>query len=302
MYECTLASAGLKAGALYCMSWRTQAQIGEGASTLRGQPSSVAAIVEAFAHRRQPRWRALSHRSDHVPCRRIHRALLGLPKVIRQEDGTRDDFEAVFQRLDADDSKSITLDEFMGVFGHSPGRRSPPQQQPTLSSVTITLCAFVEVCSTPFAPNEQLSTDVNGDDGRASRAARIHVQRIGCAFGQDIARHALSLEQASHALEELTNGRDAIAALRRVTNTRNATLLYASDLEAWLQHRPPQPQSSRRCSACNLERRILCPLEWRECPARALIWKVHKARVCSQAHRSLARRFRAQVRPIWTRA
>ena len=48
MYECTLASAGLKAGALYCMSWRTQAQIGEGASTLRGQPSSVAAIVEAF--------------------------------------------------------------------------------------------------------------------------------------------------------------------------------------------------------------------------------------------------------------
>ena len=47
------------------------------------------------------------------------RLLLGLPRVIRQEDGTRDAFETVFQRLDADDSKSVTLDEFLGVFGHS---------------------------------------------------------------------------------------------------------------------------------------------------------------------------------------
>ena len=38
--------------------------------------------------------------------------LLGLPKNIRQEDGTRDLFEVVFQKLDADNSKSITLDEF----------------------------------------------------------------------------------------------------------------------------------------------------------------------------------------------
>ena len=40
------------------------------------------------------------------------RTLLGLPKNIRQEDGTRDSFEVVFQKFDADDSKSITLDEF----------------------------------------------------------------------------------------------------------------------------------------------------------------------------------------------
>ena len=40
------------------------------------------------------------------------RTLLGLPKNIRQEDGTRDSFEEVFQKFDADDSKSITLDEF----------------------------------------------------------------------------------------------------------------------------------------------------------------------------------------------
>ena len=53
------------------------------------------------------------------------RTLLGLPKTIRQEDGTRDAFEAVFQRLDVDDSKSITLDEFRHFFA---SRR--PAQQP----------------------------------------------------------------------------------------------------------------------------------------------------------------------------
>ena len=44
------------------------------------------------------------------------RTLLGLPRVIRQEDGTRDAFEEVFQRIDADDSKAISLDEFCRVF------------------------------------------------------------------------------------------------------------------------------------------------------------------------------------------
>merc|ERR1711862_153693 len=40
------------------------------------------------------------------------RRLLGLPQVIREEDGTRDAFEAIFQRFDKDNSKSITYDEF----------------------------------------------------------------------------------------------------------------------------------------------------------------------------------------------
>ena len=35
------------------------------------------------------------------------RALLGLPEKIRQEDGSRDAFEAVFQMIDADDSKTV---------------------------------------------------------------------------------------------------------------------------------------------------------------------------------------------------
>ena len=40
------------------------------------------------------------------------RELLQLPAVIRQEDGTRDAFEAVFQRMDSDDSKAIDRHEF----------------------------------------------------------------------------------------------------------------------------------------------------------------------------------------------
>jgi Ca2+-binding EF-hand superfamily protein len=57
---------------------------------------------------------ALSRAEVIKACRaneKVH-TLLGLPKNIRQEDGTRDLFEVVFQKLDADDSKSITLDEF----------------------------------------------------------------------------------------------------------------------------------------------------------------------------------------------
>ena len=42
--------------------------------------------------------------------------LLHLPQKIRQEDGTRDLFERVFQQIDADQSKSITLPEFEAYF------------------------------------------------------------------------------------------------------------------------------------------------------------------------------------------
>jgi hypothetical protein len=45
------------------------------------------------------------------------RVLLGLPRVLRDENGTRDALERVFQRLDADDSKSFSQDEFLSVFG-----------------------------------------------------------------------------------------------------------------------------------------------------------------------------------------
>ena len=39
--------------------------------------------------------------------------LLGLPMKIHQEDGTREQFEAVFQAMDADESKTVDLEEFI---------------------------------------------------------------------------------------------------------------------------------------------------------------------------------------------
>ena len=42
--------------------------------------------------------------------------LLRLPAAIRQEDGTRDAFEEVYQKIDVDDSKSITREEFEAYF------------------------------------------------------------------------------------------------------------------------------------------------------------------------------------------
>ena len=53
--------------------------------------------------------------------------LLQLPQFIRQEDGTRDQFEAAFQRIDSDDSKDISLTEFENYFippDHSVSARS----------------------------------------------------------------------------------------------------------------------------------------------------------------------------------
>ena len=49
------------------------------------------------------------------------RSLLGIPAAIRQEDGSRDALELVFQAIDKDGSKAITLAEFLGTFGGAPG-------------------------------------------------------------------------------------------------------------------------------------------------------------------------------------
>ena len=38
--------------------------------------------------------------------------ILQLPAIIRQEDGTRDSFEAVFQAIDQNSDKEICLEEF----------------------------------------------------------------------------------------------------------------------------------------------------------------------------------------------
>ena len=87
-------------------------------STLRSGASGQALpatseIAEAFARIDTNGDGVLSRIEVIKACRADEgvRMLLRLPQVIRQEDGTRDVFERVFQRLDADDSKEITLVE-----------------------------------------------------------------------------------------------------------------------------------------------------------------------------------------------
>lgn len=53
------------------------------------------------------------------------RVLLGLPAKIRQEDGTRDAFEEIFQWLDGDMSKQIDFAEFCAAFSGPAERRAP---------------------------------------------------------------------------------------------------------------------------------------------------------------------------------
>ena len=67
------------------------------------------------------------------------RALLGLGAEIHQEDGTRDSFERVYQAIDADDSKSITLAEFEEYFfPPAPTPAAPAVGRPALGRVWFT--------------------------------------------------------------------------------------------------------------------------------------------------------------------
>jgi hypothetical protein len=87
------------------------------AATAMGDASSTR-IADAFERIDANRDGVLSRAEVIRACRRDPhiRFLLGLPAAIRQEDGTRDAFERVFQGLDADGSKSIDLQEFARAF------------------------------------------------------------------------------------------------------------------------------------------------------------------------------------------
>ena len=90
--------------------------------------ASELGIAEAFALMDVNGDGALSRIEVIKACRQHERIrrLLGLPRTIRQEDGSRDEFERLFQRLDSDASKAITLREMLDFFapagGGTPGK------------------------------------------------------------------------------------------------------------------------------------------------------------------------------------
>ena len=97
------------------------------------------------------------------------RQLLGLPRAIRQEDGTRDAFEAVFQGLDADGSKTISLDEFVHFFGHS------------------ALCATM--------PNGSSSCHCSSSSHRGSHNGRVGMAEGGPALSSFRSRSTLAADE-----------------------------------------------------------------------------------------------------------
>ena len=109
----------------------------EAAAMVAGVPDPLSSTAAAAAAQLQQQWERhvevaferidtngdgfLSRAEVIKACRSdaLVRQLLGLPQTIRQEDGSRDAFELLFQRLDMDDSKSISFDEFLCIFGRS---------------------------------------------------------------------------------------------------------------------------------------------------------------------------------------
>lgn len=86
-----------------------------------GPPPKVArvdSILQAFKRIDTNDNGSLSRAEVVNACRNDERArkLLGLPQRIRQEDGTRDIFEELYQKMDKDGSKSVDRDEFVAFF------------------------------------------------------------------------------------------------------------------------------------------------------------------------------------------
>ena len=67
-----------------------------------GRLSQTEIVARLNAARKNEEWEFLD---------KVHE-LLGIPTRVRQEDGTRDVFEAIFQDIDLDGDKEISIDEF----------------------------------------------------------------------------------------------------------------------------------------------------------------------------------------------
>ena len=120
----------------------------------------TASMVDAFERCEQV-FRLLDKNGDGVlsrieiiqACRKDEGVanLLRIPQQVRQEDGSRDFFEAMFQMLDADDSKSVSLEEFQSFWvAHVMPQMGPAPTQPSPSALLLERAALPPV-SSPLA-------------------------------------------------------------------------------------------------------------------------------------------------------
>jgi len=113
------------------------------------------------------------------------RALLGLPNKISQEDGSRDAFEAVFQAMDSDESKTVSRAEFLRVFGGDGGK--PPKKsasaqkalQRAREAKLITMAS-----ASAAAPEEPALAAADGADPTAEDNAAQQMVAFALRMGQ----------------------------------------------------------------------------------------------------------------------
>ena len=98
------------------------------------------------------------------------RELLQLPKEIRQEDGTRDAFEAVFQALDADSSKTIDPEEFVRFFSE----RAAASKASSASAVNLAnFAAYSSAAPLSAPPRAAISSATAPSSGLVCSASKI---------------------------------------------------------------------------------------------------------------------------------
>jgi hypothetical protein len=108
----------------------------------------------------------------------------GLPRVIRQEDGSRDRFEAIFQAIDVDGSKSVSLEEFVEFLVRNCSDRllSHPSSVPRESNATAAAAPPEAPTSSPAAAERQPS------GGAAAAAAAGDVEAAAPAASPVVLR------------------------------------------------------------------------------------------------------------------
>ena len=159
------------------------------------------------------------------------RTLLGLPKNIRQEDGTRDSFEEVFQKFDADDSKSITLDEFSGrlLKRTSPQAPAPTPSQGMASTGDV---ARPHVRAVPAWVSSPLREELSGRRKKAqflAKQAQIAAENWAATFIQAAFRSRKARVQTMQGRESSHESADEhYAAMVRARAGSHSTVFWES--------------------------------------------------------------------------
>ena len=179
---------------------RVGASVRPATATPAARPASAAVTPKASAKNIEIAFRRIDKSGDGSlsraelveACRQdaAVRALLGLPPIIRQEDGSRDQFERVFQQLDADASQSVSLDEFVRFFSGGGGGDGSTNSSGGGSSSSISGSVVGSRCK-------------SGPSAEPSRMADAAVPAAAAAAGSDAERHEARIAELEKQIREM---------------------------------------------------------------------------------------------------